>query len=129
MSKHKYLHIPSSQTSAVSRSEINQVHNELFHGVEDFLTELQARQEQQRIEEEEAAKMKKLREEQVGGQAFYQPGVHEVCAWLVLGFIYFPACVSLFVCTYHMCQVTPLLYGATEVQWKLFEVCRPNTSS
>ena len=73
MSKHKYLHIPSSQTSAVSRSEINQVHDELFQGVEDFLTELQARQEQQSIEEEEAAKMKKLREEQVGGWAGVLP--------------------------------------------------------
>ena len=54
-----------SQASAVSRSEISRVHTELLQGVEDFLVELQARQEQQRIEEEEAAKMKKIREEQV----------------------------------------------------------------
>ena len=53
------------QTSAVSRSEISKVHTELLQGVEDFLIELQARQEQQRIEEEEAARLKKIREEQV----------------------------------------------------------------
>ena len=121
MSKHNYLHISSSQSSTLSRSEINQVHDELFRGVEDFLTELQARQEQQRIEEEEAAKMKKLREEQVGGQAFYQTGVHEACAWLVLRRSHLRSrmCLSVFH-TYHMCQVTSLRYYATIVQWKLF---------
>ena len=36
--------------------------------IEEFLNELRSRQEQQRIEEEEAAMMRKIKEEQVRGQ-------------------------------------------------------------
>ncbi len=52
------------QDGPVSRDEIEKTYGELFHLAEEFLKELQQRQEQQRIEEEEAAKLKKLREEQ-----------------------------------------------------------------
>ena len=44
---------------------MKKVHSGLAKAMEDFLVELKSRQEQQRVEEEEAAKMKKIREEQV----------------------------------------------------------------
>ena len=53
------------QSTVVPRAEIDRAYDSLFHEAESFLTELRSRQEQQRIEEEEAAKLKKLREEQV----------------------------------------------------------------
>ena len=40
------------------------MYSDLFKQMEDFIVELHSRQEQQRVEEEEAAQMKKLREEQ-----------------------------------------------------------------
>ena len=49
----------------ISQAEVDKVYNELFREMEAFLTELNSRQEQQRIEEEEAAKLKKLKKEQV----------------------------------------------------------------
>lgn len=52
------------QTTVIPRAEIDQAYDSLFHEVEEFLTELRSRQEQQRIEEEEEAKLRKLREEQ-----------------------------------------------------------------
>ncbi len=57
--------ILSSQTTIVSRAEVDKAHNDLLQSVEDFLQELKSRQEQQRVEEEEAAKIKKLKEQQV----------------------------------------------------------------
>ena len=54
------------QGGVISRAEIDKVHSDLIQSVEEFLLELMSRQEQQRIEEEEAAKLKKYRQEQVG---------------------------------------------------------------
>lgn len=48
-----------------SRAEIETAYDDLFNQTEQFMTELCSRQEQQRIEEHEAAKLKKLKEEQV----------------------------------------------------------------
>ena len=50
-----------------SGAEIDAAYNDLFHETEKFMTELCSRREQQRMEEEEAAKLKKLRQEQVWG--------------------------------------------------------------
>ena len=49
----------------MSRAEIDVVYSGLFSQTEEFMTELCSRREQQRIEEEEAAKLKKLKEERV----------------------------------------------------------------
>ena len=49
----------------ISRAEIDKVHNDLVQSTEQLLVALKARQEQQRIEEEEAERLRKLREEQV----------------------------------------------------------------
>lgn len=49
----------------VSQAAIDQAYDELLQQTEKFLVELQSRQEQQRIEEEEAEKMRKIKEEQV----------------------------------------------------------------
>ena len=49
----------------VSQAAIYQAYDELLQQTEKFLVELQSRQEQQRIEEEEAEKMRKIKEEQV----------------------------------------------------------------
>ncbi len=57
--------ILSSQTTIVTRAEVDKAHNDLLQSVEDFLQELKSRQEQQRVEEEEAAKIKKLKQQQV----------------------------------------------------------------
>ena len=54
----------------VSQSAIDQAYNDLLQQTEQFLLELQSRQEQQRIEEEEAEKMRKVKEEQVRGKPF-----------------------------------------------------------
>ena len=43
------------------------MYDDLFQQTEEFLVELHSRQEKQRIEEEESAKLKKLREEEVCG--------------------------------------------------------------
>ena len=53
------------QGSVVSQSVIDQAYNELLRQTEEFLVELHSRQEQQRIEEEEAEKMRKIKEGQV----------------------------------------------------------------
>ena len=53
------------QGSVVSQAAIDQAYDELLQQTEKFLVELQSRQEQQRIEEEEAEKMRKIKEEQV----------------------------------------------------------------
>ena len=53
------------QDGPVSREEIDKTYDKLFLVADQFLKELHQRQEQQRTEEEEAAKLKKLREEQV----------------------------------------------------------------
>ena len=58
------------QEVAPSRAEIDTAYDTLFHQLEDFTAELLSRQEQQRIEEEEAAKLKKLRAEQVKGLSY-----------------------------------------------------------
>ena len=52
----------------MSEAEISGAYKELMNRIEEFLNELRSRQEQQRIEEEEAAMMRKLKEEQVRGQ-------------------------------------------------------------
>ena len=52
----------------MSEAEISSAYKELMNGIEEFLNELRSRQEQQRIEEEEAAMMRKIKEEQVRGQ-------------------------------------------------------------
>ena len=44
---------------------MNATYSGLSKAMEDFLVELKSRHEQQRVEEEEAAKIKKIREEQV----------------------------------------------------------------
>ena len=49
----------------ISQAAIDQAYNGLLQQTEQFLLELQSRQEQQRIEEEEAEKMRKIKEEQV----------------------------------------------------------------
>lgn len=54
----------------VSQSAIDQAYNDLLQQTEQFLLELQSRQEQQRIEEEEAERMRKVKEEQVRGKPF-----------------------------------------------------------
>lgn len=41
------------------------MHDDLFHQTENFLVELHSRQERQRREEEEAAKLEKIKEEEV----------------------------------------------------------------
>ena len=65
-SRHKALFLPSPpQGSVVSQSAIDQAYNDLLQQTEQFLLELQSRQEQQRIEEEEAERMRKVKEEQV----------------------------------------------------------------
>lgn len=53
------------QTTVVSQAEIDKGYNELLNSTEEFLNELKSRQEQQRIEEEEAEKMRKIKAEQV----------------------------------------------------------------
>lgn len=53
------------QTSLIPEAEMKKTHSGLAKAMEDFLVELKSRQEQQRVEDEEAAKMKKIREEQV----------------------------------------------------------------
>ena len=53
------------QGSVISQSTIDQAYNELLRQTEEFLVELKSRQEQQRVEEEEAEKMRKIKEEQV----------------------------------------------------------------
>ena len=52
----------------MSEAEISGAYKELMNRIEEFLNELKSRQEQQRIEEEEAAMMRKIKEEQVRGQ-------------------------------------------------------------
>ena len=52
----------------MSEAEISGAYKELMNRIEEFLNELRSRQEQQRIEEEEAAMMRKIKEEQVRGQ-------------------------------------------------------------
>ena len=59
----------------MSEAEISSAYKELMNRIEDFLNELKSRQEQQRIEEEEAAKMRKIKEEQVRGQALSMSSV------------------------------------------------------
>ena len=49
----------------VPQAEIDKGYNGLLNSTEEFLNELKSRQEQQRIEEEEADKMRKIKEEQV----------------------------------------------------------------
>ena len=49
----------------ITQSAIDQAYNDLLQQTEQFLVELQSRQEQQRIEEEEAEKLRKIKEEQV----------------------------------------------------------------
>ena len=52
----------------MSKAEISGAYKELMNRIEEFLNELRSRQEQQRIEEEEAAMMRNIKEEQVRGQ-------------------------------------------------------------
>ena len=52
----------------MSEAEISGAYKELMNRIEEFLNELRSCQEQQRIEEEEAVMMRKLKEEQVRGQ-------------------------------------------------------------
>ena len=62
-----------SQGSVITQSAIDQAYNDLLQQTEQFLVELQSRQEQQRIEEEEAEKLRKIKEEQVRMcEHFYQ---------------------------------------------------------
>lgn len=56
------------QSTVILRAEIDRDYNHLFHETEEFLTELHSRQEQQRMQEEEASKLKKLREEEASTQ-------------------------------------------------------------
>ena len=49
----------------LSQKGIEEAHERLVLTTEEFLKELKSRQEQQRIEEEEMEKLKKIREEQV----------------------------------------------------------------
>ena len=44
-----------------TKQDIEERYNELLQKFEDFLKELQCRQEQQKVEEEEMIKMKKMR--------------------------------------------------------------------
>ncbi len=61
----QYVLLLCPQTSVVSRAEIDKAHNGLLTSVEEFLQELKSRHEQQRVEEEEAARVRKLRQDQV----------------------------------------------------------------
>ncbi len=66
----------------LSRSDIDKMYDELFKQTEGFITELHSRQEQQKVEEEEAARMKKLRQGQVKGCLLLMViAVCEICAW------------------------------------------------
>lgn len=53
------------QASNIPEAEMTATYSGLSKAMEDFLVELKSRHEQQRVEEEEAAKIKKIREEQV----------------------------------------------------------------
>ena len=48
-----------------SQAAIDLAYNTLLKQTEEFLVELHSRHEQQRVEEEEAEKMRKIKEEQV----------------------------------------------------------------
>ena len=54
----------------VSRSVIDQAHNDLLQSIEELLREVKSRQEQQRIEEEKAERLRKIREEQVREESY-----------------------------------------------------------
>ena len=53
------------QSSVVGATEIDGTYREILQRFEELLVELKFRQEQQRIEEEEVEKLRKIREEQV----------------------------------------------------------------
>ena len=53
------------QSSVVGATEIDGTYKEILQRFEELLVELKFRQEQQRIEEEEVEKLRKIREEQV----------------------------------------------------------------
>ena len=55
----------STQGTVVTQATIDGEYNKLLQQTEEFLVELQSRHEQQRVEEEEAEKMRKIKEEQV----------------------------------------------------------------
>lgn len=54
-----------TQNGVVKTADINTVYNKLVNSTEVFLQELNGRKEQQRVEEEEAEKMRKIKAEQV----------------------------------------------------------------
>ncbi len=54
-----------SQNGVVSAADINATYKALASSTEEFLRELNDRQEEQRIEEEKAEKMRKIKAEQV----------------------------------------------------------------
>ena len=60
---HSVVH--STQGTVVTQATIDGEYNKLLQQTEEFLVELQSRHEQQRVEEEEAEKMRKIKEEQV----------------------------------------------------------------
>ena len=57
----------------ISKEQIDKDYIELVDRVEMFMTEIQARQEQERVEEEEREKMRMLREMQVRPFLIYLP--------------------------------------------------------
>ena len=63
----------------MSQSAIDQAYNDLLQQTEQFLMELQSRQEQQRVEEEEAEKLRKIKEEQVRNTSFGDIMMSLVC--------------------------------------------------
>ena len=69
----------SPQGSVMSQSAIDQAYNDLLQQTEQFLMELQSRQEQQRVEEEEAEKLRKIKEEQVRNTSFGDIMMSLVC--------------------------------------------------
>ncbi len=58
-------HSTRSQNGVVSAADINATYKALASSTEEFLRELNNRQEQQRIEEEKEEKMRKIKAEQV----------------------------------------------------------------
>ena len=57
--------------TSISKEQIDKDYNELVNRVEMFMTEIQSRQEQERVEEEEREKMRILREMQVRPFSLY----------------------------------------------------------